>query len=192
VVQEGGEHRADEEASVPRDTEERIRRSERRRLHDEWDDAAERGVEEAVSEPDERREQQDEREGQVAGRVGQRETADRAEAREVGDDHQRPPAVAVGEDSADQQRREGRHRLRNEDETELRRAGQRERPPPERGDEGGVADQGDGLARPQEAEVPVLERVEDTRAPARSEQRCHRASLFFQGCRSGFALPAFS
>jgi hypothetical protein len=89
------------------------------------------GIEEAVAEADEGREREQRGEAQVPRRVDGGERRDRAEAGDVGDDHQGAARVAVGERPADQQRGEERHRLAEEDEAEARRAGEGQGAPAE-------------------------------------------------------------
>ena len=75
-----------------------------------------------------------------------------------------PPLVAVGERSADEQRRELAGGEAEQDDAEARGAGERERLPAERGQEGHVAEQRHRLSAPQQAEVAVSKRLEDAHA----------------------------
>src|SRR5205085_662172 len=119
LVHEGGERRPHHQAAPPRDPHQAVRRGERRLLDDERHEAAHGRVEEPVAEPDDDREEDEAGEGQVSGRVERGERADREEAPDVGDDHHPAPLVAVGERAAEQERRQHRARLAEQDDVVL-------------------------------------------------------------------------
>jgi hypothetical protein len=151
-------------------------------LDDERHDAAERRVEEALAEAEPDGEHDQQREGQRAGGVGHRERPDHRQPRRVRDQHQRPPRVPVGERPADQQRRQHREALREQDDRQRRlRPRQLERLPAERDDERSVADQRHRLAAPQEPEVPAPQRRQAADAPGGLGHRRHGPKLSSPG-----------
>ena len=91
----------------------------------------------------------------MPARIEHGDRADREEAPDVGENHHPAALVAICEGAADQQRREQPGALNREDEADLACAGDRERLPAERRQEGGVPDQRDGLAAEEQPEVAV-------------------------------------
>ena len=71
------------------------------------------------------------------------------------------------------------------DSERARLAGQRERPPAERDDEGRVADLRDRLAGPEEPEVAVPERLENARRGTAGGHWLHRGEAILRVCRTG-------
>lgn len=121
-------------------------------------------------------------EGQMSRRIGERETADDHGTREVRADQQEPAGIAIGKDAADQERCHEPQRFHHQHDPERARfAGQRERAPAQCNDEGRVTDLRHGLPDPEEAEVAVSERLEDTE----SRRGAHRRKAILRACRIG-------
>ncbi len=100
----------------------------------------------------------------MAGRVQAGERPDGDETPDVREDHHPAAFVTIGERAADQERRQQAGSLDRENEPDLARAGDRERLPAERGQEGRVADQRDCLAREQQPKIAMSQRLERPRA----------------------------
>jgi hypothetical protein len=83
AVQEACERRADQDCTPAGDADQRVRGSNARLLDHERHHAAERRVEEAVAEPDENGDDDQDRERDVAGRVDGRKRSHRDQPRQV-------------------------------------------------------------------------------------------------------------
>src|SRR4029453_9889761 len=149
AVERAGQRRARHERALAGEADQRVRRGDVVLVDDERDDAAEGRVEEPVAEAVAERQRDQQPEVEVPGGVHDGQHGHHGEAGDIGDDHQRPARVAVGESAADQQRREHRRAMGQQDDRERAlRAGQRERLPPQRDEEGAVAPERDRLPPP--------------------------------------------
>src|SRR5207302_140833 len=103
--------------------------------------------------------------------------------------------ITIGERATDQQRRQQARALNREDEADLAGAGDRERLPAERGQEGRIADQRDRLAREQQPKIAVPQRLKGPRTVRGLRNPFHASTLVvrsatFAGNATGF--PATS